>query len=135
MRGMGKRRSGQDRQQPARKSSGSNGTMIVIILIAVGFGFLVCGGILIALLLPAVQQARTAARTSVSRNNLKQIGLAFHNYHDANNAMPIGGTYDENGRALHSWQTRLTPYLDLANVYNQVKFDEPWDAPANSSPM
>jgi prepilin-type N-terminal cleavage/methylation domain-containing protein/prepilin-type processing-associated H-X9-DG protein len=74
--------------------------------------------ILIALLLPAVQQAREAARRTQCKNNLKQIGLALHNYHDANNSFPfafmVGGDFN-----ISSWGTMILPYLDQAPLYNQ----------------
>lgn len=79
--------------------------------------------ILIALLLPAVQQAREAARRSQCKNNLKQIGLAFHNYHETHTTFPrpamIGVTVSS-GLELTmsaSWGTMLLPYLDQAPVY------------------
>jgi prepilin-type N-terminal cleavage/methylation domain-containing protein len=76
--------------------------------------------ILIALLLPAVQQAREAARRSQCKNNLKQLGLALHNYHDTMNVMPPGhigrcSTPMLNATAL----TMLLPYIDQANLYNR----------------
>lgn len=81
--------------------------------------------ILIALLLPAVQQAREAARRTQCRNNLKQIGLALHNYHDVYNMFP-GGVYsavdDDNGcdDDGYGWATMLLPYIDQAPLYNQL---------------
>jgi len=86
--------------------------------------------ILIALLLPAVQQAREAARRSQCKNNLKQIGLALHNYHDALQIFPpsyfdsvtgtnTGITARENNNAL-GWGTMLLPYLDQGPLYNQI---------------
>ncbi|WP_437192717.1 DUF1559 domain-containing protein [Planctomicrobium sp. SH527] len=75
--------------------------------------------ILIALLLPAVQQAREAARRSQCKNNLKQIGLALHNYHDVYNAFPIGGT--TGGRGCN-WRVRILPYIEQVNAYNQISF-------------
>ena len=71
--------------------------------------------ILIALLLPAVQQARESARRSQCQNNLKQIGLALHNYHDNNRMFPPGGT--TLGRCCNTpsgitWTISLLPYLD-----------------------
>jgi prepilin-type N-terminal cleavage/methylation domain-containing protein/prepilin-type processing-associated H-X9-DG protein len=82
--------------------------------------------ILIALLLPAVQQAREAARRSQCRNNLKQIGLAMHNYHDVANMFPPGMIYGggHTGSGLqefnlnHTAWTMILPYLDQAPLYN-----------------
>ena len=75
--------------------------------------------ILIALLLPAVQQAREAARRSQCRNNLKQWGIALHNYHDAHSALPMGKV------ALRHWTFRsmLLPYVDQATLYEQLDFE------------
>jgi len=73
--------------------------------------------ILVALLLPAVQQSREAARRSVCRNNLKQMGLALHSYHDACGRFPIGAGYQQ-GIGL-SWMVGLLPYLDQAALFNQ----------------
>ena len=81
--------------------------------------------ILIALLLPAVQQAREAARRTQCKNNLKQIGLALHNYHDSFLMFPIGnlwaGDYDVHSNGW-SWIAYIMPYLDLGNDYNQLDF-------------
>ncbi len=77
--------------------------------------------ILIALLLPAVQQAREAARRSQCRNNLKQFGLAIHNYHDAYNCFPMGSaTGASNQISAHA---RLLPSMDQAPLYNLVNFN------------
>ena len=88
--------------------------------------------ILVALLLPAVQQARESARKTQCKNNLKQIGLALHNYHDSFEALPMGycaaapyidGTTDTtNG---WGWSTLILPYLDQGPLYNQFNFGAP----------
>lgn len=83
--------------------------------------------ILISLLLPAVQQAREAARRTQCRNNLKQIGLAFHNYHDVYSTFPmaylasltIGATITSLDGGM-SWPLALMPYMDQANIYNTI---------------
>jgi prepilin-type N-terminal cleavage/methylation domain-containing protein len=77
--------------------------------------------ILIALLLPAVQQAREAARRTQCRNNLKQLGLAIHNYHDNYNCFPIA---DVNGTVNPvSAHARLLPGLDQAPLFNRIDFN------------
>lgn len=79
--------------------------------------------ILIALLLPAVQQAREAARRTQCKNNLKQIGLALHNYHDVFNKFPIGANTGQNRTFGLSWWAGAMPYFDQANMYNKLTFD------------
>lgn len=73
--------------------------------------------ILIALLLPAVQQAREAARRVTCRNHMKQIGLALHNYHDKSRLFPFG--WDIKGFA---WSAMILPEIDQANLYNRLDF-------------
>jgi prepilin-type processing-associated H-X9-DG protein len=94
-------------------------------------GALGCSLVPIALLLPAVQSAREAARRSQCVNNLKQIGLALHNYHSANNCFPPQAITDQDGKPLLSWRVVLLPYLEQAPLYNQFHLDEPWDSPNN----
>jgi prepilin-type N-terminal cleavage/methylation domain-containing protein len=84
--------------------------------------------ILIALLLPAVQQAREAARRTQCRNNLKQIGLALHNYHDVFGRFPMGyvdvGTPDDDSRmdGGWSWAAMVLPQIDQSPLFNQFDF-------------
>jgi len=78
--------------------------------------------ILVALLLPAVQQAREAARRAQCKNNLKQYGLALHNYHDVYGQFAPGGDSQWwNGTAV-SWQVRILPQIDQAPIYNQINW-------------
>jgi prepilin-type N-terminal cleavage/methylation domain-containing protein/prepilin-type processing-associated H-X9-DG protein len=90
-------------------------------------------GILVALLLPAVQAAREAARRSHCTNNMKQLGLALHNYHSAENCFPPGGvSYGHawgsgpNDPSIHnaSGLMMLLPHAELKNVYDQI--DQRW---------
>ncbi|MEX2119667.1 MAG: DUF1559 domain-containing protein [Pirellulales bacterium] len=87
-------------------------------------------GVLAALLLPAVQAAREAARRSQSSNNLKQIGLAFYNFHDVYAKLPAS-TYDKDGKPLLSWRVHILPFVEEKQLYDQFHLDEPWDSPHN----
>lgn len=115
---------------PKGKSAGSAGLIITIIAVA-GVGFLLCGGIAVALLLPAVSTAREAARRTQCNNNLKQILLALHNYHDVHKTFPPAYLADSNGKPMHSWRVLILPYLEAGHIYSQYNFDEPWDSPGN----
>ncbi len=91
-------------------------------------------GVLIGLLLPAVQTAREAARRAQCTNNLKQVGIAIHNYHSSWNCFPVGFLYPEADQtapgipALHyRWSVlaQLTPFLEQTNVYNALNMNWP----------
>jgi prepilin-type N-terminal cleavage/methylation domain-containing protein len=81
-------------------------------------------GVLVALLLPAVQAAREAARRSACSNNLKQIGLALHNYHDTMLKFPMAGylTRPGGGAYHHTWLTSILPQLEQAPLHNSTNF-------------
>ncbi len=85
-------------------------------------------GILVAMLLPAVQAAREAARRMSCGNNLKQIGLALHNYHDTYKKFPPAGIYRP-GVSSISWsvQARLLPFLEQANLQDLINWSAPYD--------
>ena len=104
---------------------------ILVVLAACVPVLLVCGGILLALLLPAVQAAREAARRAMCTNNLKQIGLALHNYHDAHGTFPPAFVADKDGKPKHSWRVLILPFMEHKDLYDQYHFDERWDSPHN----
>ena len=99
--------------------------------------------ILIALLLPAVQQAREAARRTQCKNNLKQIGLAMHNYHDVYNMFPLGACAEPNSPGPPGFGVDISigafasilPFLEEANLKNLYVDERPWEtqAPAVAS--
>ena len=88
-------------------------------------------GVLVGLLLPAVQASREAARRMSSSNNLKQIGLAMHNYHAAYNQFPPAAITSASGEPLLSWRVALLPFMEEIELYNQFKLDEPWNSEHN----
>ncbi|HCK54237.1 MAG TPA: hypothetical protein DIC23_13550 [Planctomycetaceae bacterium] len=87
--------------------------------------------IMVALLLPAVQQAREAARRAQTKNNLKRLIVALHNYHDRNKHFPARANYDNNGKPLLSWRVHILPYINQQALYSRFKLNEPWDSPHN----
>jgi len=106
--------------------------LVVIAIIAV----------LIALLLPAVQAAREAARRSQCINNLKQLGLGLHNYHQSLNSFPMGVSYTNLGvgapfsNGNNPWgqwsaQAMMMPYMEMQTLYNAANFNVPIDGPGN----
>lgn len=97
---------------PSRRAFTLIELLVVIAIIA----------ILVALLLPAVQQAREAARRSQCKNNLKQLGLAMHNYNGQSNVLPYG--WDEHEQL---WHAPILPFIDQAPLYNTLNFAESGD--------
>ncbi len=87
--------------------------------------------VLVALVLPAVQSARQSARRAQASNNMKQIALAIHNYHDAFKAMPAAYNADENGKPLLSWRVHILPFIEQQALYEQFHLDEPWSSKHN----
>jgi hypothetical protein len=88
--------------------------------------------LLFALMLPAVRNPREAAARTVCKNNLKQIGLALHAYHDAYGSLPPAYTGDAEGNRLHSWRTLLLPYLGQSDLYSKIDLSKDWKDPANA---
>jgi prepilin-type N-terminal cleavage/methylation domain-containing protein/prepilin-type processing-associated H-X9-DG protein len=113
------------------KSRGRGFTLIELLVV------IAIIGVLVALLLPAVQQAREAARRTQCSNNLKQLALAANNYLSANNCFPGGGyavsdkPYDANVSPNFSVFIRLLPYMDQKNIYDSVNFSLGYRHPDN----
>jgi prepilin-type N-terminal cleavage/methylation domain-containing protein len=94
-------------------------------------------GVLVALLLPAVQSAREAARRMQCSNNLKQMGLALHSFHDTFGFLPPGGVTAANARlqipsgVQHGWGVFLLPYAEQKPLYDRYRLDRDWRAAEN----
>ena len=88
-------------------------------------------GILVSLLLPAVQAAREAARRAACANNLKQLMLGLLNYESAHGHYPAQANYGQGDKPLLSWRVHILPYLEQQSLYQQFHLDEPWDSPHN----
>ncbi len=85
----------------------------------------------IAMAVPAVQKTRVASRRIQSANNLKQIALAMHNYHDTFGRFPPQALTDKAGKPLLSWRVAILPFIEQDKLYTQFKRDEPWDSEHN----
>jgi hypothetical protein len=79
-----------------------------------------------------IQRSREAARKTQSMYNLKQIGLALHNYHDVAGCLPMGGVFNREGRGYHSWMIMIMPFVEASRLYNSIDFNEPWDTTKNA---
>src|SRR2546423_832762 len=103
-----------------RPSSDRRGFTLVELLVVIAII-----GVLVALLLPAVQAARESARRMSCASNLRQVGLATHNYHDINQAFPIGVSNDIPGAGNGSnsnwtWPARILPFIEQSALYSQL---------------
>lgn len=86
-------------------------------------------GLLVALLLPAVQAARESARRTQCANNLRQIGIGLHSYHDALESFPIGCL--DYRRLRLAWSASLLPYVERQTIWERLDFSAPYNAQAN----
>jgi len=91
-------------------------------------------GIMVLILWPSGGHHPVANRRMASRQNLKHIGLALHNYHDTYNTLPPAYIPDEHGRPMHSWRVLILPFFGETSataLHQAYDFDKPWDHPDN----
>jgi hypothetical protein len=79
----------------------------------------------------AIRDAREAARRSNCKGELSQINLALFNYREVYGCFPPAYVADSTGRPMHSWRVLILPFIDHAPLYNEYRFDEPWDGANN----
>lgn len=109
------------------KTRGSVSSVIVSVLAVVGVG-----GIVIALLSPAMRVSRPAGLRTACMNNLKQIALGLQLYAEKHHALPPAYTTDAHGKPLHSWRTLILPFIEEGELYKSIDLTKPWDDPANA---
>lgn len=117
---------------PSKSSSGGASVLLIILGALAVVGFL-CAGLAFLLLLPAVSAARNAARRTQSSNNMKQLGLALHNYHDMYQTFPPAVVTDADGKPLYSGRVLLLPFLEQAALYQRFDKSKAWDSPENQA--
>jgi hypothetical protein len=88
-------------------------------------------GVLVGLLLPAIQAARESARRAQSSNNLRQLVLAALNYESTYKRFPGGGQPDPQTKSLLSWRVQILPFIEQKQLYDEFHHDEPWDSEHN----
>jgi prepilin-type processing-associated H-X9-DG protein len=108
-----------------RASKFLSGMMYAVFILFFG---IICS----ALLLPCYSKASNAAFRAHCANNLKQIGLALHNYHDVNKHFPPVNICDKNGKPLFSWRVEILPMIEYGSLYDTLKKEEPWNSPSNT---
>jgi uncharacterized protein (TIGR03067 family) len=79
----------------------------------------------------ANEKVASAVARVRSQNNLKQLALALHNYHDSFGSLPTAAIYSKDGKPLLSWRVAILPFIEQDNLYKQFKLDEPWDSEHN----
>jgi type II secretory pathway pseudopilin PulG len=119
---------------PPPKPSRSAVPVVLIVVLALLVPGAICGVLLLAaILLPAVQAAREAVRIEKSSQNLRQIGVALHDYHDAFLTLPPAFIPDAAGKPRTSWRTLILPYLEQKPLSDRYDFRIAWDDPQNAA--
>ncbi len=121
-----------DTDFPQRRGLGAGWIALIVAVAAIPV-ILVCGGMLLAFLLPGVQSVREVARRTQCTNNLKQISLAVLSYENKYGCFPPAFIPDKKGKPMHSWRVLILPFMERQDLYEQYHFDEPWNGPHNKA--
>ena len=118
------------------EGSGANWKLILLILVGISFFLVIsCVGLFAALLFPAVSQARVAAQTVSLSNNMKQVGIAFFNYHEIHQQLPMPSMMLEGNPSQPgaSWRVSLVEHLDFFVYPQEWDKAQSWDSEANAA--
>ncbi len=118
---------------PPRKRSAAPIVVLVVVVVLLLLMFAACLGVFVVRTDVAMPSGREAARRAACQNNLRQIGLAMHSYHDDYGCFPSAYVADEKGRPVHSWRVLLLPYLGAGAqaIHEEYDVQQPWDSPHN----
>jgi prepilin-type processing-associated H-X9-DG protein len=119
------------KQHASHVPSSSGAGCILAVCAALAGILLLCSGMLVYLLVPAITSVRESAQRMQSMNSLKQLGIALHNYNDTFGSFPPGVVTDADGKPLYSGRVLLLPYLEQNNLYNAFDLTQPWNSPRN----
>ena len=115
----------------AAASGGGAGTVMLVIGVVLLGGLLVCGGVIALVAFPMMSQVRTSAQRANSQNNLRQLGIAIHTYHDVFKELPPAVVKDADGKPLYSGMVLLLPFMEQQGIYEQFDKSKAWNDPAN----
>jgi prepilin-type processing-associated H-X9-DG protein len=115
----------------AQAAGGGAGVVLLVMGIVLIAGVVLCGGGILLVSFPVMGRVRQSAQRANSQNNLKQLGIAIHNYHDVYGQLPPAVVKDASGQPLYSGIVLLLPYLEHDNLYQQFDKSKAWNDPAN----
>jgi hypothetical protein len=117
----------------AGQAAGYWGPVLIIGAVLVGLlGLFACGGFFFYVAVARTSRISTITQIDMRcQNNLKQLGMAMHQYADVHDSFPPAYVTDDEGKPLYSWRVLLLPYLEEAHLHEQFNLDEPWDSEHN----
>ena len=115
----------------AARSQMSTSKIIILVLGLIIGSMALMAFVSVMYLWPALEQANYAAKKTHSKNNLQQMGLALHNFHDIHNSFPSGVEGSKVGLPNHSWMTNLLPFVEQTQLFEEIDQDKSWNAPEN----